>query len=378
MEIAAYYFPNYHYDARNRLVHGENWNEWELIKNQNDKKIENCRIAAPLWGYEDESDPLVMGKKIAAAANAGISAFIFDWYYYEDGLFLEKALEDGFMRAPNRNSIKFSLMWANHDWLDMHPAVKISDEQKVLYPGKVSPEAFAEMTSYVIDKYFPQDNYWQIDACPYFSIYELGKFIESMGGIDEAAAAIREFRTKVKRAGFKDLHLNAIYFQVPVLQNEKSIEHPSEVINRLGFDSLTSYAWVHHHELTENFSPASRIMEKYLRTWDEFDAAFSVPYYPNISVAWNNNPRYTKDFTKVMTNTPEDFKQMLITMKNKLRSRKDGLRILGINAWNEWTEGSYLEPDNKNNYAYLNAVKEVFASADRSSLYGQISQSVAV
>jgi hypothetical protein len=38
----------------------------------------------------------------------------------------------------------------------------------------------------------------------------------------------------------------------------------------------------------------------------------------------------------------------------------DGPRILNINCWNEWTEGSYLEPDTRNGTAFLEAVKDVF------------------
>ena len=52
-----------------------------------------------------------MAQKIDAAADHGIDAFIFDWYYYDDGLFLERAIEEGFFGAKNNERIKFSLMW---------------------------------------------------------------------------------------------------------------------------------------------------------------------------------------------------------------------------------------------------------------------------
>ncbi len=38
----------------------------------------------PLWGHEDESDPRVMEKKIAAAAGHGVNVLIFDWYWYDN------------------------------------------------------------------------------------------------------------------------------------------------------------------------------------------------------------------------------------------------------------------------------------------------------
>ena len=118
-----------------------------------------------------------MAQKIDAAADHGIDAFIFDWYYYNDGPFLERGLENGFLAAANNRRLKFALMWANHDWLEIQPR-KLDVPPKLLYPGRVSPEAFDKITDYVIAKYFKQPSYWLIDGRPYFSFYELSKLLE--------------------------------------------------------------------------------------------------------------------------------------------------------------------------------------------------------
>lgn len=39
-------------------------------------------------------------------------------------------------------------------------------------------------------------------------------------------------------------------------------------------------------------------------------------------------------------------------------------KLITVNSWNEWTEGSYLEPDTVNGFGYLEAVRRVFG-ADR-------------
>jgi hypothetical protein len=44
----------------------------------------------------------------------------------------------------------------------------------------------------------------------------------------------------------------------------------------------------------------------------------------------------------------------------KILSDPNSSRILNINCWNEWTEGSYLEPDTVNGMSYLEAIKDVF------------------
>src|SRR5690606_24554411 len=122
VQVACYYFPNYHPDPRNEAAHGPGWTEWELVRRAEPRFLGHRQPRTPAWGEEDESDPEVMAKKIDAAADHGIDVFLFDWYYYDDGPFLERGLEQGFFNAPNRDRLKFALMWANHNWVDIHPA----------------------------------------------------------------------------------------------------------------------------------------------------------------------------------------------------------------------------------------------------------------
>jgi hypothetical protein len=68
-------------------------------------------------------------------------------------------------------------------------------------------------------------------------------------------------------------------------------------------------------------------------------------------------------FTSVLANnTPERFREVLQVTKQRLLQRSTR-KILTINAWNEWTEGSYLEPDTEHGMAYLEAIRDVFGTA---------------
>ena len=62
----------------------------------------------------------------------------------------------------------------------------------------------------------------------------------------------------------------------------------------------------------------------------------------------------------VVNNTPENFKKVLEMTKERLLADPNGPRALTINCWNEWTEGSCLEPDTLYGMVYLDALKEVF------------------
>ena len=97
-DIAVYYFPNYHNDdPRNELRYGKGWSEWELVKNAVPRFPGQEQPKIPLWGYTNESDPEVMEMKINTASHYGVDVFIYDWYYYNDGPFLQRGLENGFM-----------------------------------------------------------------------------------------------------------------------------------------------------------------------------------------------------------------------------------------------------------------------------------------
>ena len=232
-----------------------------------------------------------MAQKIDAAADHGIDAFIFDWYYYNDGPFLERGLEKGFLAAPNNRRLKFALMWANHDWQDIQPR-KLDVPPKLLYPGRVSPETFDKLTDYVIAKYFKQPNYWRIDGKPYFSIYELSKLLESFGSIQATRAALDQFRAKTKAAGFPGLHLNAVIWGTPVLPGETKPANMAEVIEQLGFDSATSYVWVHHAPLSQfPATPYDDVQKNYMAFWKQTDETYKIPYYPNVSMGWDPSPR---------------------------------------------------------------------------------------
>lgn len=369
IEVVSYYFGNYHLDKRNEKRLGKGWSEWELVKGATPRFEGHRQPRVPLWGYTDEADPKDMAQKIETAAKYGVDVFLFDWYYYDDGPFLERTIDDGFLHAENRDKIKFALMWANHDWVEIFPKHK-DIPSSLIYPGKVTPETFDKICDLVIENYFKQPNYWKIDGKPYFSVYELTKFGESFGSFEATKAAIERFREKVKAAGFPDLHMNAVYWGRPNIPGEGTIEDPVKLIEGLGFDSVTSYVWIHHVPLNELETDFNWVRDEYMKHWDNARASFSIPYIPNASVGWDSSPRTDQTepygnwgypFTNTISNnTPENFKKSLEMIKERILADPNCPRIMNINCWNEWTEGSYLEPDTFNGYGYLEAIRDVF------------------
>lgn len=370
--VACYYFGNYHPgDPRNEKAKGTGWSEWELVKAARPRFPGHHQPNVPLWGYTDESNPEVMAKKIAAAADHGIDAFIFDWYYYNDGPFLDRPIDLGFLRAENNARLKFAFMWANHDWIEIHP-YRRGAERKVLYPGIVTPDTFERICDHVIRSYFQHPSYWRIDGRPYFSFYDLTTLLESFGSVEAARSALDKFRSKAAAAGLPGLHLNAVVWGRPILPGERKPADAAQLVKDLGFDSVTSYVWIHHVALPELQTDYGEVRDGYFCYWNEAEQRFDVPYFPNVTMGWDSSPRAHQDdefgnfgypFTNTISgNTPERFKEALEMTRRRMLSKPDGPRILNINCWNEWTEGSYLEPDTVHGMKYLEAVREVFGS----------------
>ncbi len=367
--VAAYYFPNYHEDQRNTSYFEDGWTEWELVKEAQPRFPNHHQPNLPAWGYTAEADPVQMAQKIKAAADHGIDAFIFDWYMYEDGPFLERGLDEGFLKAENTELLKFGLMWANHDWVDIHPYTR-GEEQKLLYPAIVTPERFDEICDFVIENYFTRSNYWKIDGKAYFSVYDVQKFVEGFGSMEATKAAMDRMREKARAAGLKGVHWNLVAWGNPILPVEKAPSNTPELIEMLGFDSSTSYVWIHHVPLPETQTDFNYVRDAYFEHWDKAKTEYGVPYYPNVTMGWDPTPRCNLEsewapvgypfMNTIGNNTPDNFKIALQKTKEKLLADPNGPRILNINCWNEWTEGSYLEPDKVNGMAYLEAVKEVF------------------
>jgi len=371
-EIATYYFPQYHPDPRNDEWHGKGWTEWDMVRRATPRFPGHAQPKRCAWGEYDESLPETAEKQIALAADHGIDVFIYDWYWYDGKPFLNGALDRAYMGARNNDRLKFAIMWANHDWWDLYPAPGGSFGN--LTSGRTSRESFAAATDTIVRQYFAHPSYWKVDGKLYFSFFDFYGLLESLGGIEGTKAALASFRDKARRAGHPELHLNAIHGSVLLYCHYKEIADADGLLRHLGFDSVTSYNW--HQDTPMPDFPATdyaAYAETAMGDWSSIRAKWSLPYYPSVSMGWDPTPRtdQTKNYeplgypyTAVLTgNTPERFERVLRQAREELESR--GESILTINAWNEWTEGSYLEPDTVNGMGYLEAVRRVFGNSAR-------------
>ncbi|MBP3592363.1 MAG: glycoside hydrolase family 99-like domain-containing protein [Clostridia bacterium] len=369
-DVAAFVWPAYTGDElRTRIFWPKGIGEWEAVQNARPKFEGHKWPRKPLWGYVNEADKSVMEMEIDEAVSHGVNVFIYDWYWYDGRPFLENCLNDGFLKASNNDRMKFYIMWANHNigysWdirnSDMEGDYTLEQlNRSMLYTGRVSREQFEAVADRLIDRYFKHPRYYMIDGKPVFMIFTLPILIEGLGGVQKTKEALDWLKSRCVEKGLKGVHLqlnmHKVCYDIHDGDRHMTID---EVIRYFGFESCTNYQMV--NVLEKPWGTYADAVEKAAEGWERLNGDSPVPYFPQVSCGWDNNPRFRSVKTVQLEGAcPALFKKALMNAKAFLETHPDRVPLVTINSWNEWTEGSYLEPDDLFGYGYLDAVKEVF------------------
>jgi hypothetical protein len=177
-----------------------------------------------------------------------------------------------------------------------------------------------------IELFLKQPNYYKIEGRPVFMIYEVTNFIKGMGGVKEASEALQWFRQEVKKAGFPDLELQftmySTQFNLSGVDKEK-VQRPEEAfMKQLGFNSLSHYQFAHYVWPDGDYDV---LLERTKTEWTKIDSLFTMPYYPHISIGWDNSPRIGKS-PQVKNNTPENFAKGLRMARDYVDRHPDRAR----------------------------------------------------
>jgi hypothetical protein len=184
--------------------------------------------------------------------------------------------------------------------------------------------------------------------------------------LDGTKDALDYFRKEVKKAGFPGLHLQIVGRGTtePILLDKykeysegKSV---NEIISRLGINSITTYNWF----ATGVDEDYIKCAENALSMQTKWDSTLTIPYFPNVSMGRDDTPRRPNKKKEELihyNNSPESFATYLQKSKEYVDNHPEQPKLILIYAWNEWVEGSYLEPDMTWGYGYLEAVKRVMS-----------------
>lgn len=353
--LGAYYYPGWHACPVRDAAHPPGWSEWDLLAGATPRFAGHRQPRRPLWGREDDSDPLVFARKIACARAHGIDFFTFAFYWSRGKQLLQGALDRGFLPAASATHLRFALMWANRMPRRVlpvkDPAAALIDPRRLVY---TDPADFLAFIRHVGKHYFAHPRYLRLDGAAYLSIFDTTFFLRQLGH-DGAQLAIAGARAWLDAEGLGPLHLAAID------------PHPADrpLLKSIGFDSVTHYVFLPEWkgDWLQDYAGAA---ESRAGQWQRYARETGLPYCPSVSPGWDATPR-SADFGRekprqypwwpiVTGSSPAAFRVALGRALDYARAQASP--CCHIASWNEWTEGHFLEPDNDFGDGWLEAVRE--------------------
>lgn len=365
IDVLCIYYPEWHVYPEWEAYYGKGTTEWMCVSNTVARFPGHHQPIVPLMGFYDESDPKVAAQEIDLAADAGIDVFLYDWYWANGKPIQHEGLERGFLKAPNKDRMRFALMWAYHD-RDVPFQSKFGEEKKHHLWKLARTEAdFLAAFAYCAKAYFGDPAYYRKDGRIFFSLYASDAFVKDMGGPAKARAALAKAQALVRARGLPPVHFNAMVFNAgnagPAIA--------------AGFDSTSVYTIHGFHSKKGAAMERSRqfvmAYDDLVETSDAVNRALaevSPMHIPVVVRGWDCTARcdpaepfpwrasrypYMGIFAGA---TPAKFERALRTALKRAAEDPRRPGAILINAWNEYTEGSWLVPDTRNGRAYLDAV----------------------
>lgn len=199
-------------------------------------------------------------------------------------------------------------------------------------------------------------------------LFDTENLVRGLGGVRETLDALQYFRDETVKAGFPGLELHLTIrspeYRARMLDEETSI---LDFINMAAFDGVTHYNFFDYAQMNRSYTD---ILEDVRAEWKCVEETVKAPFYPHVSLGWDNTIRFNKTRRKwlCLDNTPENVKKGFLLAKEYIDTHEMKAPLIVVNSWNEWTEGSYLQPDDLYGYGYLETVKKVFTENDNEKI----------
>lgn len=331
-KIGVYYFPGW---KDNQVIspYPEPWN-----------KIKPYPEREPLSGWYREGDVTVTEQQLKWMADYGIDYVVYDWYWgdWKKTPMSDHALE-AYFRASNKKLVNFSILWANHD-----------KSPKTLVE-------FKSMVNYWINNYFNRPEFQKIDGKPIVFIFSAATLEVNARKFGSSTKELLELANQAAISkGFP-----GIYFVGGAGAYDKVFtgDHPvsgysaySAYNYHTGRKTLTSQPFVVSHSYDE-------LNNGYQYHWEWFFKNKNVPYILPMTSGWDKRPwgGSLDSFHDDSLSTPQSFERHLLAAKSYMdKYPEKSLKTGVICCWNEYGEGSYIEPTKKHGFSYLEKVKKVF------------------
>ena len=355
--LVAFYLPQFHPTPENDAWWGRGFTEWTNVARAKPLFPGHTQPRRPAdLGFYDLRLPDTRAAQATLARRYGIEAFCYYHYWFHGKRLLHRPFDD--VLASGEPDFPFCLCWANEPW----GRSWTGNDQKLLMPQEYSPADDQEHARFLAQA-FADPRYLQISGRPVFLIYRPAH-------LATPSATIEAIRTGSLREGLPDPYivlcdgheagadLRQRYGADMTMRYE-----PQLSVLPGGLSELSSWrrVWT-NARLASEFSPTLRLYD-YARSRSLMrEIRSSGPAIRTVLVRWDNSPRRGARGIVMTGATPNAFGVELRSELARPDWNNSGTGLLFLNAWNEWAEGNYLEPDEEFGHAFLEQLSEAVAS----------------
>ena len=351
------YLPQYHEIKENNEWWGEGYTEWSAVKGAESYCKLQKQPKVPLnQNYYDLGDETAVAWKWQAKMAEKYNVYGFVIYHYwfsKDRQLLERPME--ILLRHSEIDIHYCICWANESWRQVWYGM----QNKLLMKQEYGDERDWICHFNYLLPFFKDSRYIKIDEKPLINIYHSFE-------ITELDAMLNVWRRLAVENGFKGIYV--------ISGNTGAIIDSRKELFDAYYNFEPSYSLMHKRNKIERFRYIAnvfvknawnklfekKILErkingiKFLKQMQRKDLLEEVKIFPGVFPQWDNTPRRKYKGTFFYNMGKEVFREQIRIMKEKYRN----VEFLYVNAWNEWGEGAYLEPDTENQYAYLEVLRD--------------------
>ncbi|UOE55160.1 glycosyltransferase WbsX family protein [Cytobacillus oceanisediminis] len=353
-KVLAFFLPQFHQIPENDKWWGEGFTEWTNVKKSVPLFQNHQQPRIPeKENYYNLLDKDIQEWQSEIALKNGVGGFCYYHYWFNGKKLLEKPAEQ--MLDNKKITIPFCFSWANEPWTRAWDG----KDKEILMPQEYGEEEDWEQHFEYLLPFFKDERYIKQGNKPLFLIYRLSSIKNHEG-------MLKYWNYRAKQEGFEGLHI------ISMLTSFDNKDANSENIS--GFVEFEPMYTIKHYlplhtqgvrfakkKILSKFNEKNSLdILEYKTVWDRIlerqnHDLNGKKIYKGAFVGWDNSPRKGTKALIINDSNPMDFQKYFGAQLQKALNNNE--EFLFINAWNEWAEGTYLEPDKKFGNAYLQVIK---------------------
>jgi lipopolysaccharide biosynthesis protein len=358
-KILAFVLPQFHRIPENDQWWGDGFTEWTNVRKATALFAGHYQPRVPANNhYYDLLDPRAHDWQAALAKEYGVHGFCYYHYWFRGKQLLERPIE--LLLRRGQPDIPFCFAWANEPWTRAWDG----GDHQVLMPQSYGDEADWRRHFDYLLQVFRDERYIRVDGKPMLLIYR-------STSIEVLEPMLRLWRQLARDARLPGLHIVEMLTGFNRDAREPLFDAFAEFEPMYTIRHCMPY-WFRKREKWRKrlMSAARRLLGRWLGPPYSYDyrslwtilTARTLPprTYPGIFVDWDNSPRRGLERGMVMRNF--DARSFDAGVRAQLRkAQQHNAEFVFVNAWNEWAEGAYLEPDEGRGLLFLETIRAAIA-----------------